>query len=109
MDKQRHDAIRARCEKWNKLNDGTLAKRVLSKALAREDIPYLLDEKARLESELAAMTAERDAALQHNRRVSSLPNCNDCRDAKSCEHIAPWGEMVRFNCPLWRGPREAPQ
>jgi len=36
------------------------------------------------------------------RRITQMPNCNDCGTAKTCEVRPKWGEPLRFNCPLWQ-------
>mgnify|MGYP001256865873 CR=1 FL=1 len=53
---------------------------------------------------LEELAKQLEQAETHNREVSSLPNCNDCMDVKACAYRPQWGDWVRFNCPLWRGP-----
>jgi len=43
-----------------------------------------------------------DAVLLAN-RVSKQHNCNDCGIKKTCRHVPEWGDLVRVNCPLWKG------
>lgn len=33
--------------------------------------------------------------------VINMPNCNDC-GCDHCTYKPEWGELVRFNCPLWK-------
>jgi hypothetical protein len=69
---------------------------------AYSDLRHLLDETARLRADLAAMTAERDAAVQdltHMLSRSSVCVCKDyCKNHKPM--CAGWGQCI----PEWRGP-----
>lgn len=38
--------------------------------------------------------------------VSTFNNCNNCAD-KKCHYKPKWGDMVRWNCPLWKGTEDA--
>lgn len=40
--------------------------------------------------------------LMELQNIESLPNCNDCK-RQGCEYKPKLGELVRFNCPLWKG------
>ena len=72
----------------------------------------LLCEEGRCQDRIMLAAADRieelakqlEQAEAHNRAVSALPNCNDCMDVKACAYRPQWGDLVRFNCPLWRGP-----
>lgn len=55
--------------------------------------------------EIAANAAEGPYKDYYD-RVASLPDCNDC-GRWDCEYKPRWGEQVRINCPLWRGPQPA--
>ena len=41
--------------------------------------------------------------LQFAAEVLQMPSCNDCADKWECQSRPAWGELVRYNCPLWRG------
>jgi len=49
-----------------------------------------------------AKMEDEDAVLLAN-RVSKQHNCNDCGIKKTCRHVPEWGDLVRVNCPLWKG------
>lgn len=57
-----------------------------------------------LVAENAELRKRAETAEAYHRIISDLPNCNDCMDARICAYRAPWGRLVRFNCPIWRGP-----
>ena len=38
-------------------------------------------------------------------RISNLPNCNDCGN-KVCGYLPSYGDVVRYNCPLWKPEKE---
>ena len=40
--------------------------------------------------------------LRAYRDIAKTGCCNDCR-RKDCEYRPQWGEMVRYNCPLFVG------
>ena len=40
--------------------------------------------------------------LRYAVKVMSFDDCNTC-EAKNCKYRPKWGQMVRINCPLWKG------
>lgn len=64
------------------------------------------DVKARLnatkqEQDKLQIQIEVQALLMELQKIESLPNCNDCK-RQGCEYKPKLGELVRFNCPLWK-------
>ena len=39
--------------------------------------------------------------MDYAEKISQLPTCGNCIKAQSCEHIPPYGQPTRINCPLW--------
>lgn len=39
--------------------------------------------------------------------MQEMHNCNDCGIKNKCEYVPEPGQKVRWNCPLWRGRKEA--
>ena len=37
------------------------------------------------------------------RDIENTGNCNNCEEAKRCKHLPKVGEMVRYNCPFYKG------
>ena len=42
--------------------------------------------------------------VNYAKRISALPNCNDCGKRRDCEHKPKLGETVRINCYDWVAP-----
>ena len=100
MDQARIDAIRARCARWNKADNGSLARRFSSKTLIREDVPYLLDRVEALEAERDAWRERAEAAERDMLHAISMSPYAIC--GLFCKNHKPG--CGRKNCrPEWRG------
>lgn len=44
-----------------------------------------------------------DAIRYVNAKISELPDCNTCADAKVCKYVPELGDPVRINCPFYTG------
>lgn len=72
-------------------------------AVARE--ATLAERANSLLQKLDEVKAERDALHIYYKDLINKPDCNDCK-AEDCQYRPQWGEVVRVNCPLWRGVRK---
>lgn len=36
-------------------------------------------------------------------QLKGLHDCNDCSYKYGCDYMPKYGQIVRINCPLWRG------
>lgn len=41
------------------------------------------------------------SCLKSYEEILNLPNCQNCGKIGSCEYAPEWGQLVRYNCPLW--------
>lgn len=39
--------------------------------------------------------------LKSLREIINSHDCNECADSKDCGYRPEWGELIRYNCPLF--------
>lgn len=43
-------------------------------------------------------------ALRTLDEIMSMPNCHNCGVRNRCRYEPKWGDVIRYNCPLWEAP-----
>ena len=57
---------------------------------------------SRLDDAISEIAYVLDTLMAY-RQIVQLGNCNSCAESKNCKYAPKLGELVRYNCPFYKG------
>ena len=61
---------------------------------------------SRLDDTISDVAYILDTLMAYRNIVNSGGDCNRCEKKKTCEYVPKLGQVVRYNCPFYKGDRE---